>query len=232
MNAIKNIVQRISVHSVVCILFYGLFSRFFVKKGAVSRTLKMQNKAKFKTAKIPVPPFILSNYKNALHPPQPKNKPKQTQIKDTADRISSLSATQALCHPEHSEVLWAERSRRIYLNSHPPSGGFRIFDILSLILDMLFMTNEPNFPWSLNNKSHCLLRTKNKERLIASPKNKPNQTQYESKVSNRVDDGVERFAGAHFFIHQVGIGEIVAADVDGVALCGEEFGGDLDFVFF
>ena len=61
-----------------------------------------------------------------------KNEPKRTQF-DT------------MCHPERSEVLWIERSRGIYLNSHPPSGGFRIFDIYILIFDMLCYDKQTQF---------------------------------------------------------------------------------------
>jgi hypothetical protein len=123
-----------------------------VKKGARPRALKMQNEAKLKTAKIPVIPCVLSTNKTTLRPPQPKNEPKRTQI-DTK------------CHPERpvppkplgvggSEVLRAERSRRIYLNSHPDSSGFRILErseilrmpIASCLLpDIKKMTSKPNF---------------------------------------------------------------------------------------
>ena len=49
----------------------------------------MQNKPKLKSAQIPLIPFTQRTNKNALRPPQPKNKPKQSQIKDTATPASS-----------------------------------------------------------------------------------------------------------------------------------------------
>ena len=59
--------------------------------------LKMQNKPKLKIAKIPITSFKQRTNKDGFWPPQPKNKPKQSQIPTT-------------CHPERSEVLWVERS--------------------------------------------------------------------------------------------------------------------------
>jgi hypothetical protein len=154
---------------------FVLSGPFFVTKGADVQTLKMQNKPKSKTAQIYASPLMLSNYKNALLPPQPKNKPKQTQIKDTpapASKVaqaSSLSATQAFCH--------SERSRGIYLNSHPDVSGFLIFAICALIFDMFFMTNEPNFQTSENTVSPYWIAGCWKPKADSSEKNEPKRTQ-------------------------------------------------------
>ena len=111
----------------LCILFYALFSRFFVQKGAVPRTLKMQNKAKFKIDEIPVIPSMQRTNKNALRPPQPKNKAKQTQT--------------SLVIPAKAQPRAGIQNK----NSHPDLSGFHNFDIYILIFDMFFMTNKPNF---------------------------------------------------------------------------------------
>jgi hypothetical protein len=155
----------------------GGFLIFYSYNLIFNMNVKMQNKAKFKFAKIPLKFCIQRTNKNALRPPQPKNKPKQTQIKDTVARVSGLNVTQALCHSERSEVLWTERSRRIYLNSHPPTGGFRIFDICAFIFDMFFMTNKPNFPFVKMTVSPFLNKTYDCSLTADGHKNKPKQTQ-------------------------------------------------------
>jgi len=136
----------------MCFLFYVLLNRLFVKKGARPRTLKMQNKPKVRRTQIPITVSTLRTKDNRLRTAPQKNKPKQTQknaerseVRRLARRKPKRTQIDTTCHPERSKVQRAERSRRIYLFSHPDLSGFRIFDICVFIFDMLFMTNKPNF---------------------------------------------------------------------------------------
>ena len=157
MNSISTF-QSCSVFSVVYILFrkvlYVPFSRFFVKKGAPSRILKMQNKPKFQITKILLTAFTIRGKKDVLRTPQPKNKPKQTQIKDMVAPASSLRVTPASNRRKNAAARTARmsfpRKRESSIKNYPPSGGFRIFDIYILIFDMLCYDKQTQFPKSRN----------------------------------------------------------------------------------
>jgi hypothetical protein len=165
-----------SVFSAACILFrkvlYVTFRCCFVKNGAGSRILKMQNKAKFKTAKIAVTPLMPRTNKNALRPPQPKNKPKQTQIKDTATRLSGLSAAPAsLSRRSFSQdgsprKSAAARAARLFSRRNMPSPPYKK------------MTNEPNFRTCKMSVSHFLSKTNDYSPATNDHKNEPKQSQF------------------------------------------------------
>jgi hypothetical protein len=53
----------------------GRFRIFYIYNLIFNMNVKMQNKPKLKSAQIPVIPYKLRTNKNALRPPQPKNKP-------------------------------------------------------------------------------------------------------------------------------------------------------------
>jgi hypothetical protein len=116
--------------------------------------LKMQNKAKSKTAQIAVIPLAPSANKNTIQTPQPKNKPKQTQIKDMVAPASSLRVTPASNRRKNAAARTARmsfpRKRESSIKNYPPSGGFRIFDIYILIFDMLCYDKQTQFPKSRN----------------------------------------------------------------------------------
>ena len=158
-----------SVFPVVCILFYVLFSRFLVKKGAVSRILKMQNKAKFKIPQTAVTLFTPSTNKNTLRSPQPKNKAKQTQI------TSAETQTEA-----------RRRKSPNYLHN-----------IICHLVCTKKMTNKPNFLNCKITISSYWIAGCWKPKAGSSEKNEPKQTQYElndvqvsrlrSKIQPRAD---------------------------------------------
>ena len=59
----------------------GGFLIFYICALIFNMNVKMQNKAKLKSPKMPATPYRPSTNKTTLHPPQPKNKAKQTQTK-------------------------------------------------------------------------------------------------------------------------------------------------------
>jgi len=132
---------------------------FFLSLVPLWQTLKMQNKPKFKIIQNSVSCLFLWTKDDRLRTALQKNKPKQTQ----------RTAIQSHCH--------SERMRGIYFNSYPDLSGFHIFDICSLIFDMLFMTNKPNFKNGKMIASHFLNMTSAVCLRPFASKNEPKQTQ-------------------------------------------------------
>ena len=139
----------------------GGFLIFYSYNLIFNMNVKMQNKAKFKFAKIPLKFCIQRTNKNALRPPQPKNKPKQTQIT-----------------PFPYPVMSFRESAESSIKNYPPTGRFRNFDIYILIFNMLFMTNEPNFLNCKITLSDFHNKTNDYSPATNDHKNEPKQTQF------------------------------------------------------